>query len=367
MQAIRRLLPVAHIVLLLLIVMIAINQAMLAVARAYPDWLPYHMEGTGFTEDIAQRVAAAEESYPRDAARGRYLCALLGLSSFREASDLQLMTRLTDDKCRLLGLCGAGPSLEDIADQSASLRDSTLRPDLVLIGINEFHQTKLTAEAVAAGARQRLTFRQALSRGDLRNFLKPLRDKIWFYQRRQDVSLESESVLLDAKVKIVHAMGARMENPTTDPWREMIHLEAPERASAATFREQVVSYENRRLFDPATYDSPVARQQRDSLIRLIGALQSRGARVVVVVMPEHSELRRRVPPIAMERLLASLREGLGGNAPPVVNFRDALDDDGFSDISHLNVNGRAAFSRLLASRIAGFLPDRTPLMARSGH
>ncbi len=186
MQAIRRLLPVAHIVLLLLIVMIAINQAMLAVARAYPDWLPYHMEGTGFTEDIAQRVAAAEDQYPRDAARGQYLCALLGLSSFREASDLQLMTRLTDDKCRLLGLCGAGPSLEDIADQSASLRDSTLRPDLVLIGINEYHQAKPTAEAAAANARQRLTFREALMRGDVRNILKPLRDEVWFYQRRQE-------------------------------------------------------------------------------------------------------------------------------------------------------------------------------------
>jgi hypothetical protein len=366
MQAIRRLLPVAHIVLLLLAAMIVINQAMLAVAREYPDWLPYHMEGTGFTEDIAQRVAAAEDQYPADAAHGQYLCALLGLSSLREASDLQLMTQLTDDKCRLLGLCGAGPSLEDIADQSASLRESTLRPDLVIIGVNEFHQAKPTAEVAAANARERVTFKEALMRGDLRDILKPIRDKFWFYQRRQDVSLESESVLLNAKVKIVRAMGARMENPTTDPWREMIHLEAPERATAATFREQMVSYGNRKLFDPATYDLPVARQQLDSLNQLIVELQARGARVVVVVMPEYSELRKRVPPIALERLLASLKQ-LGNNAPAVVNFRDALSDDDFSDISHANLSGRADFSRLLAAKIAEFLPHHPPLMASPSH
>jgi hypothetical protein len=362
MQAIRRLLPVAHIVLLILVAMIAINQVMLAVAHAYPDWLPYHMEGTGFTEDIAQRVAAAEDRYPNDAAHGQYLCALLGLSSFREASDLQLITRLTNDKCRLLGLCGAGPSLEDIADQSASLRESTLRPDLVLIGINEFHQAKPTAEVAAANYRERVTFKEALMHGDMRDILKPIREKIWFYQRRQDVSLESESVLLNAKVKIVHAMGTRMENPTTDPWREMIHLEAPERATAATFHEQMVSYGNRKLFDAATYDLPVARQQLDSLIQLIVELQARGATVVVVLMPEYSELRLRVPPIALERLLASLQQ-LGNNAPAVVNFRDALSDDDFSDISHVNVNGRADFSRLMAARIVGLLPHRPPLMA----
>jgi hypothetical protein len=366
MQAIRRLLPVAHIVLLLLIAMIAINQVMLTVAHAYPDWLPYHMEGAGFTEDIAQRVAAAEYRYPSDAAHGQYLCALLGLSSFREASDLQLMTRLTDDKCRLLGLCGAGPSLEDIADQSASLRDSTLRPDLVFIGINEFHQAKPTAEVAAANARERVTFGHALIHGDVRGIFKPLRDNIWFYQRRQDVSLESESVLLNAKVKIVHAMGARMENPTTDPWREMIHLEAPERATAATFHDQLVSYGNRKLFDPATYDLPIARQQLGTLTQLIGELQARGATVVVMLMPEYSELRQRVPPIALERLRASLRQ-LGNNTPAVVNFRDALSDDDFSDISHVNVSGRADFSRLMAAKIVGFLPHHPPLMATSSH
>jgi hypothetical protein len=367
MQAIRRLLPVAHIVLLLLLMLIALNEAMRLVARRYPDWLPYHMEGTGFSDDIAQRVAAAEERYPADAAQGRYLCAMLGLSSFREASDLQLMTRLTDDKFRLLGLCGAGPSFEDIANQSAPLRDSTLRPDLVLIGINEFHQAKPTVQMAVAFVRSRLTLQGALLRGDVRTAFKILRDGSWFYQRRQDISLDSETVLLSAKVKIVHAMGARMVNPTTDPWREMVHLEAPDRASAATFREQLASYQNRQLFDPATYQSPVARQQLEILTQLIGELQARGAKVIVVLMPEYSELRGRVPSIALERLLASLLEKFGASAPPVLNFRDALSDDDFADISHVNAAGREDFSRLLAAKLVGFLPDHPPLMAASIH
>lgn len=88
----------------------------------------------------------------------------------------------------------------------------------------------------------------------------------------------------------------------------MIHLEAPEHTTEATFREQLASYENRKLFDPVTYDSPVARQQLDSLIRLIGQLQARGARVVVVVMPEHSDSAAR----AADRDAAVARKFAGG-------------------------------------------------------
>ena len=203
MQAIQRLVPVARIVVCLLIVLTVVNRVMLAVAAAFPDLLPYHMEGAGFTQDISQRVAAAEQQYPPDAARGRYLCALLGLSTFREACDLGLLTQLTGQKCRFLGLCGAGPSLEDIPDQSASLRAGTLRPDLVVIGINEVHEAKPTAAEAAANARQHVSLEQALLHGDVRNVLKHFRDQLWFFVRRQDVSLETESILLDAKVKIV--------------------------------------------------------------------------------------------------------------------------------------------------------------------
>jgi hypothetical protein len=257
--------------------------------------------------------------------------------------------------------------LEDIADQSASLRQSTLRPDLVLIGVSEFLQAKPTADVAAANAREHVTFAEALKRGDVRNILKPLRDNFWFYTRRQDVSLESESLLLGAKVKIVRAMGGRIENPTTDPWREMIHLEAPAHASAATFREQLESYRNRKLFDPATYESPMAREQLDSLIQLVRELQSAGARVVIVLMPEYSELREKIPADALQRMLGGLHDQLGSAAPDVLNFRAALGDDDFSDISHANVEGQADFSRLLAAQIVKFLPNHPPLMSPSAH
>jgi hypothetical protein len=364
MQAIRRLLPIFHVAVCLVIALVVINEAMVKVADAYPNWLPYHMEGTGFTEDISQRVAAAERRYPADAARGQYLCAMLGLSSFREGLDLHEMTEATGGRCRFLGLCGAGPSLEDIPDQSEALRAGSLRPDLVVIGINEFHQAKPTAAVAAANSRRRVTLREAFLHGDVRNVMKYYRDRFWFYDRRQDVSLESESILLAGKVKILRAMGAHIDNPTTDPWREMIHLDAPDKASAATFREQLASYKVRGLFEPGTYTSATAAQQRGRLVELIRDSQARGAKVVVVLMPEYSELRRRVPAIARRMLRTGLRLGLGENAPPILDLRSALDDGSFSDISHMNSEGRTAFSRLLAPKIVAYLPtNRPPLMA----
>ncbi len=111
----------------------------------------------------------------------------------------------------------------------------------------------------------------------------------------------------------------------------------------------------------------MATQQINALVKLISDLQARGTKVVLVMMPEHSYLRGRLPAIAMEHLQESLASDLGANDPPLVDCRDALPDDDFADISHVNTDGRSDFSKLLAGKILQYLPaDHPPLMAAGG-
>ncbi|HTW94895.1 MAG TPA: hypothetical protein VMD30_08895 [Tepidisphaeraceae bacterium] len=361
----RRLIPLLCLLFFLAVLIALLSGIMWRIDHKFPNWLPARMQGTGFDTDISQRVAAAETKFPADAKTGKYLCAFLGLSSIREASDLAGITEASGGRCRILGLCAAGPTLQDIDHYGTYLLDSNLRPDLVIIGVNEFNEAKPTAEQINAMARQRVTLMSAIRRHDVRNAAKLVLNDIWFYYRRQDVSLEFESLLENANAHIVNALGGHQANGATNPWREMIRLETPTKASLATFMEQINDYAARDLFKPQTYTSDMAAQQRGYLVDLIKSLQARGARVVVVLMPEDSLLRDRLPPDSVSELVSSLKS-IRPNPPPVVNLRTAIGDPDFTDISHVNNDGRAAVSGMLAKIINQYLPQKQPPLMSKG-
>ena len=373
MQAIKRLIPVAQIACWGVIALLVVNAVLWGVDAVTPNWLPYRMAGEGFRDDITQRVQAAQVRYAADVGHDEYFCVLLGLSSLREGTDLKLLGQLGSAKCRYLGLCGAGPALDAIPEEAHELEDSKLRPDLVIIGVNEFLQAKPVAPPTEAGGASggggaatpvHSKFIGDLLHHDLRNMVKDVLSWVWFYERRRDVSGEIESLLLSGKEKILHALGAHMNNPLNDPWREMIRLGGPDHASAAALREQLAAYAKRNLFAANTYDTTQARAQIESLSDLIRLMKSRGATVVVVLMPEYSQLRSQIPAIAVTQLETQLKAGLSASAPPILNLRDALPDDDFTDIAHVNPEGREAFTKLLAAKVAEYLPrSRPPLMS----
>jgi hypothetical protein len=103
----------------------------------------------------------------------------------------------------------------------------------------------------------------------------------------------------------------------------------------------------------------MAREQRESLLGLIRTLQSRGAIVAIILMPEHSELRKRVPAVGLDQLMASLHS-LGANEPTMLDWRDKMDDRVFNDIVHVDQIGRAKFSEMLADTISTLMPKSHP-------
>ena len=95
-------------------------------------------------------------------------------------------------------------------------------------------------------------------------------------------------------------------------------------------------------------DGPNVRALEDLLV----GLRRRGARVVLVLLPEHARLREEVPPEAIRRLAPLLDGLLPGDAPEVLDLREAVRDAWLVDLVHLGPLGREAVTRRLARSLA---------------
>jgi hypothetical protein len=367
--AIQRVGAVASVALALGVVATGVSVAMHATHLVSPDWLPYRLAGGGFEKDIVQRIEAAEGLYKNNALPDeRPLCALIGLSGLREAGDLKQLARLSDNRCRFIGLSGAGGAIDTLGEQSRRLLDGTLRPDVAVVGIAEFLLVKPAPPRPAApgGGDTTPAWVDALRRGDVRLVAKTFKDGLWFIERRRDVNGTAEAAMVGVKQTLLRVMGATgsaTNNPLQDPWREMIRMEVPEHMSATALRVGIDSYRSKGAFDPKSYDAAQVAEQTKALTDIVRRLKERGSVVLVAIMPEHSAMRANIPPEAVQAVEQSLKNAFGDQAPAIVNLRDAVPDTGFTDVTHVNNEGRRAVSERLAPRIVEALPKgQRPLM-----
>jgi hypothetical protein len=69
------------------------------------------------------------------------------------------------------------------------------------------------------------------------------------------------------------------------------------------------------------------------------------------VMPDHSRSRRETPPEANRTLTTLLNRHFGENGPEVLWLNASMPDDRFTDIVHLDSEGRRMFSKKLAEAL----------------
>jgi len=350
----------------LALAVLLINGALWLSVRIEPDWLRYRMAGAGFESDITQRIEAAEHDYrQRVVPADVHLCALIGLSGMREGGDLVQLTKLLGGRCRFIGLSGAGGQIDTLAEQTRRLLSGTLRPDVVVIGIAETLLVRPAPPREQAAARWPLL--QALRQGDFWGLASQAKASLWFVVRRDDVKGAVEQVLLDWKQNLLTLMKGHAtvtRNPLTDPWREMMRMGIPETPLPVTLRREVESFEASGLYAAASYETSRVRPQLEALTTLIRNLRSRGAIVLVALMPEHSLHRSRLPEQAHEALMRGLREAFDAAAPPVLDLRSSVPDEGMADIVHVNGRGRDLINAALAMQIDRLLPRSSPpLMA----
>jgi hypothetical protein len=203
------------------------------------------------------------------------------------------------------------------------------------------------------------SFFDAMRRGDLRNAAIELRNGLWFFARRNDVSISLEKSLLDARAVIFRSFGVHLQESAADqhsPWRDMIRAIFEDHFSEATLREEQQFFQDLGVFDWETYvNSPKAPS---ALVRLIRDFRARGSVVVVLLMPENSRLRNRMPPNVLDSVAIPLQQAFDADVPTVLDLRDAIEDSGFVDLTHLNQKGSARCGVLIGAKIRDYLPSQ---------
>ena len=176
------------------------------------SWLPHRISGSGFVEDNYQRTTVASEEYRSGRIPStEYLCAVVGISSIREAMNLEIFSAAIGTGWRVLGIGGAGAGIESVQENAGALLDSDLKPDLVILGVTPLqlldlmlakHLNALTREFVAPRLTPPL-------------MLQTVKSWTWVYTRRQDISLWTQGILLQARRAILRWSNAGIV--TVDP------------------------------------------------------------------------------------------------------------------------------------------------------
>jgi hypothetical protein len=328
-------------------------------------WFPQVQVGVGFMEDCRQRVADATQEYQEGRIdENEHLCAITGLSNLREGIELKTVAREAGAPCRYLGLGGAGSGSRHLTKVAGTIIDSDLLPDLVILGFGPY---QLVEEPERRANEFTPTFFSYLRQGDLRHVALAIRNWLWFFERRPDVRLTAEGALGDARVWLLRQFKVKQwqaQDSHRSPWREMLwqYSDHAEQYSEATMREEIALEEKLGFYDIHTYQN--STKALGLLVRLIQQLRSRGAVVLLLLTPEHSLARARVPAQALEPMQNALRQAFTDNIiPPILDCRDAIDDRGFVDPEHMNAKGRQHLSQLLGKRIPQYLPKHPPLMS----
>jgi hypothetical protein len=357
----RRLRPYLCIGIVLALTMVLVDVTLQWLgSTSVLGWLPSILAGSGFLEDSRQRVALATQEYEKGLVdRDHYLCVIIGLSNVREGINLDVISNEANVNCRYLGLAGAGGGMLDVAKYADVVLTSSLRPDLVVIGIGPYQ----VADPKPLPSALKHEVPQMLRRLDLRHAAIAVRNGSFINSRRQDISLALEDATLDARARLFRNLHVQLKEPeggTRSPWRAMMRAMGKEHYSEATLREELHSTEAQGYFDLATYTR--STKPPAALVRMIKQFRERDATVVVVLLPEHPWLRRRMPENITRFVRDPIRQAFPEETPPVVDLRDAITEDGFVDLGHLNTNGGNECSRLLAAQLRHHFPRHPPLM-----
>jgi lysophospholipase L1-like esterase len=336
-----------------------------AVAGIAPRWLHPEIRA-GIYADIefpARRVAGVvAQSRARSLNPAERLGVILGLSATQRGLDPVAFERRLGPSMRWLSLFNNGGSMNKIADQADLLAALEPRPAWVLIGIN---LTMLADTFEPVDPFNLARARLLLATGQLREAYQavkgPLQARIWLLANRYRVDRGARMALHKSQSWLLRWFGEGIDvqfPPDPDPWT----VDRP--PLPATASEQVNAWRAEGRFDPRNYSADCT--QARALVQTVRTCRALGARVVLIVMPERSTHRSLMPLEAEQAFKATLEMAFGTYAPPLLDCRASLPDDLFADNVHLNAEGRAIFSRLVADRIAALEDPPEPSPGRHG-
>ena len=321
-------------------------------------WLPDGQTGVGFLTESKQRINSAEAAYSSGAvSTNRYLGAIVGISNVREGVSVGSLNRTLSQRWRFLGVAGAGAGAPSIAEQAKLLLQSKLRPDLIILGISPLHLLDPLVDPV----RSRAIASRAPQPGTVQLIKNEVRQLLWLVGRRNDLRTWADRQLMDARSVFQSATGLdETKQDTRSPWRPMLRTLAENSPTNEVLDSGVLWARSFGAGSLMAYkDSILGPKVAGEIIR---TFQTRGACVIIVMMPEHSRLRELAPTEIAALTEARLRKESGQPNLIVLNYRASITDNGFIDLVHLNGKGSEALTSHLSATIKDFSIEHPPLM-----
>jgi len=172
---------------------------------------------------------------------------------------------------------------------------------------------------------------------------------------RAQVCTLVERNLFTAKLRLFQAWGSGLDSlcaPDPDPWVEPYNPQELRR-TPETNRIILEGLENLGWFDPARYRSD--SQSFRSIAAIFRRAHANHTRSFLVLAPESSAYRAKLPTDNAFHLEHTLSEVLGEAAPVVLDFRASAPDQDFANVNHLNPEGRVRMTERLATALKPYI------------
>lgn len=302
-------------------------------------WLPHgeYPADRGVLTMTGNRLVGADRALRREGAESSStLGVLLGQSTLECGLDPAALDADDGLAIRWLNLFGKGGSVHKIGDIVDLLHASGMRPSVAVFAINPY---------MLVGNDYR-RIREAEIRAT-NNRIKPW---VWTWENRILANHLVQMAIHDARVRLFRASGlglAPLFAPEPSPWETPPVIR--EHRPAAELEDRLAYNRKIGWLDPRNYTT--SGSNAVALADQIREFRAIGTEVVIVVLPLRSRFREALPPESRACLASIARDATPGRPVPIIDLEAALPDAMFLDLDHIDVEGRALCSRLLAARL----------------
>jgi hypothetical protein len=328
----------------LIVAVALVDLGLTALVGPTSHWLPYgeYPADRWLTTFAGRRLVGVERDLRRAGTEpSTGLGILLGQSTLECGVDAAALEADDGLALRWLNLFGEGGSIHKIDELADLVFVGGIRPAVVVFAINPYMLVGNDYEVIRAAERLATN-----------NRIKPW---VWTWDNRVLVNHLALLAVHEGRVRFFGSFGpglASLFAPHPRPWEVPVvkgttHRTAPELASRLEY--------NRRIgwLDPKRY-AP-SGSNAAALADLIRRFRAIGSEVVIVELPLRGPFRAALPPEARACIAAVARDADPGRPAPVIDLEDKVPDAMFLDLDHLDADGRALCSRLLAGRLRDLL------------
>ena len=313
---------------LLLFAMLEVVNVLIIVTYGWnlPATLPLK-----FTELAESKARNLERLYPPSTGRNDPFLVYIGASSSAEAIDAKRLAANDAYNAPVCGICGILPGFKVSQLLAEPLIRRGIRAKTVLICIhagylavspaNKMNESPLIGAALKSQlSLQHITKSRTIFNKSIRQAATNMRD--WLKVAESEQS----------------------------PWIPPGRMGYAEHNQSSYLETQMSAWSKSGWFDAETY-AHVQEQSVDILIDLLRDFHRLGSDTKIVLLPEHTALRERIPESAREYLKDRIVKDLGDDAPEIWNFVQAVPDEMFADYIHVNDAGRSKLTGLLAEKL----------------